>query len=153
MQIINNSNLNQVRKLVLDIKKKNPEEFVIIKAQDEEFNRKILEVKGIDVLLSPESNNRKDRLKQRDSGLNEVLCKIATKNNIKIGIDLLEIIKKPKKEKAVLLARLKQNINLCKRTKTKVLLINKEKYNQREIASLLLVLGMHNKDIKEALNS
>ena len=89
MQIINTNNINQARKQIQELKKqKKP---VIIKAQDEEFNRKILEIPGIDVLFAPEVHDRIDSLKQRDSGLNEVLTKLAAKNNIKIAIDLTNL--------------------------------------------------------------
>jgi ribonuclease P/MRP protein subunit RPP1 len=147
--IINTSNINEARKEIVTAKKKN--EIIIVKAQDEEFNRKILEINDVNILLSPEIHLRKDKLKQRDSGLNEVLCKLASKNNIAIGIDLSELTNKSKKEKAVILSRLKQNISLCKKAKAKIKILNIKEYNKREIASLLLVLGMHNKDIKETL--
>src|SRR3989344_1137091 len=110
MDIINTNNLNEARKQIQKLKKEGKE--IIIKAQDDEFNRKILEIRGCDVLLSPEMHTRKDKLKQRDSGLNEVLCKLAEKNNIKIGINLGEIAKLPKKEKAIILSRIIQNISL-----------------------------------------
>ena len=37
MEIINTPNLNEVRKKILDLKKKNKE--IIVQAQDEEFNK------------------------------------------------------------------------------------------------------------------
>lgn len=134
---INTTNLTQARKQIQELKKqKKP---IIVQAQNTEFNRKILENKDVDVLLSPELHNRKDRLKQRDSGLNEILCKIATKNNIKIGVNIKEIQKLSKKQKAIILARIKQNIQLCKRTKTQIIFIPILK--KQEILSFLKVLG------------
>lgn len=145
--MITTTNLNQARKEIQEYKKQN--RLVIVKAQTPEFNRKIIENKDVDIITDLELHNRKDNLKQRDSGLNEVLCKLATKNNIKIGINLNEIIKLSKKEKTIVIARIIQNITLCKRTKTKIIILNKEKYNKQELFSLLLTLGMHNKDIKQ----
>ncbi len=145
--MINTTNLNQARKEIQKLKKEN--EQIVVMAQDEEFNRKILENKDVDVFLGPELHNRKDKLKQRDSGLNEVLCKLAVKNNIQIGINLMEIIKQPKKDKAILLGRIIQNIALCKRTKTKVV-IYPEKYKKQDVSSLFLTLGASTQQAKEA---
>src|SRR3989338_3661250 len=137
MNIINTDNLNESRRQIQKLKKEGME--IIVKAQDEEFNRKILENPDVDILLSPEMHIRKDKLKQRDSGLNEVLCKIASKNNIKIGIDISEIINKPKKEKAKILSRIIQNISLCKRTGTQIVIYPK-KYKKQDIISFFLTL-------------
>jgi RNase P/RNase MRP subunit p30 len=119
--MINTSNLNEARKQILNLKKEN--KLVIVKAQDNEFNRKIFENKDINIVVGLEEHNRKDKLKQRDSGLNEVLCKLANENNIKIGIDLDNLKKQPLKEKAKIISRIIQNINLCKRTKTQIIFI------------------------------
>ena len=111
---------------------------VIVQAQDEEFNRKILENKKVDVLLSPELTG-KDKLKERGSGLNEVLCKIAVQNKIKIGINIEDLKKVEGKERAILLSRIIQNLKLCKRTKTKIEFFGD--YDKKDLFSLLLTLG------------
>jgi ribonuclease P/MRP protein subunit RPP1 len=136
--IISESDINKAKNQILKLKKENKE--IIVKAQDSEFNRKILETPGVNILLSPEINNRKDKLKQRDSGLNEILCKLATKNKITIGINL-EILKTlDKKEKAIILSRIIQNIKLCKKAKCKLKLINKEILNKRDIQAFFHTL-------------
>jgi len=137
MEIINTLNINEARKQIQKLKKENKE--VIVRAQEPEFNRKILEIKDVNVLLSREIHNRKDKLKQRDSGLNEVLCKLAAKNNIKIGINIEEIKKLEKKQKAIVLARIMQNIMLCKRTKTQIVFIPALK--KQEALSFMQSLG------------
>lgn len=139
MQIINTPNINKARTEIQKLKKNNKKELIIVQAQDNEFNRKILENKDIDVLLSPESGDKKDFLKQRDSGLNEVLCKLASKNNIKIGIDLEQIKNKNAKQKAILLSRIMQNIHLCKRTKTKFIIFPETK--KQDIQGFFQTLG------------
>ena len=126
MQIINTTNLNEARKQIQKLKKDNKNQQIIIQAQDDIFNRKILENKEVDILLNPESNNRKDKLKQRDSGLNEIHCKLAKQNNIKIAIDINQLKKQDKKQKAIILSRIIQNIQLCKRTKTPIIFIPKQ---------------------------
>ncbi len=147
--IINSKDINEVRKLIQKAKKENPEESIIVRAQDEEFNRKILEMKEVNILLSPEMHERKDFLKQRDSGLNEVLCNIAAKNKIRIGIALEEIIKKQGKEKAIILARIIQNIKLCKKAGCDIVLLGK--YDKRAAFSFLLTLGASTEQAKKAV--
>ena len=146
-KIINNKNLNLIRSEIK--KEKELQRKIVVQAQDEKFNRKILENKEVDVLFSLEFNNLNDRLKQRNSGLNEVLCKIAKKNNISIGIDLEKIKNLQKKDKAIILSRIAQNISLCKRIGTKILIINKEKFSKQEIFSFFLSLGCSTKKTKE----
>lgn len=152
MQIINTLNINEARKQIQKLKKEKPNEEIIVRAQSQEFNRKILETKEISVLLSPEIHNRKDKLKERDSGLNEVLCKLAAKNNIKIGIDLKEIQKLEKKQKAIIIARIMQNIMLCKKSKAEIKIINCNEKDKREAFSLLLTLGASTSQAKKAID-
>ena len=149
MKPINTFNLNEARKQIQKLKKEEKE--IVVQAQDNEFNRKILEIKEVDILLSPELHDRKEHLKQRESGLNEVLCKLATKNNIRIGIDLNQIIQKPAKEKAILLSRIMQNIKLCKRTKTQIIILPGKKYKKQNILSLLLTLKSSTFQAKKAI--
>jgi len=149
MQIINTNNLNQARKKIAELKKnKQP---IIVQAQDEKFNRKMFENPDIDIILSPESHNRKDYMKQRDSGLNEILAKLAKENNIKIAIDLDNLKKQDKTQKAIILSRIKQNIQLCKRTKTKLIIFPKTKQNKQDITSFMQTLGSSTQQAKQAL--
>ena len=55
--------------------------YKIIEAKNQQFNRKTLEKEKNIVLMSPEKQAKYDSLKTLDSGLNEVLGRIASKNN------------------------------------------------------------------------
>lgn len=145
--MINTSSLNEARKQIQKLKKGKKQ--VIVKAQDEEFNRKILENPDVDILLSPEIHKRKDSLKQRDSGLNEILCKIAKRNNIKIGINPAELKKKKDKELASLLARIMQNIMLCKKAGTEIVIVGR--YDKKNAFSFLLTIGCSTSQAKRAI--
>src|SRR3989338_2779963 len=90
--IIDTLNINEVRRQIQKIKKEVPKEEIIVISKDDDYNRKILEMKDVDVLLLS-FHNRKDKLKQRDSGLNEVFAKLAKENNIRIGLDINELKK------------------------------------------------------------
>lgn len=138
--IISTNNINELRRQIQKAKSKNPEEPIIARAGDEDFNRKALEIKQVNILLSPELHERKDKLKQRDSGLNEYLCKLAAKNNVKIGIDIESIQKLDKKQKAKALSRIIQNIQLCKRTRTKIILWPENKYDKLDSIGFITTL-------------
>jgi RNase P/RNase MRP subunit p30 len=137
------TNLQEIRNAIQREKKANLEESkdpIIVRAGDEEFNRKVLEIKGVNILLGTEIHDRRDKLKQRDSGLNEFLCKLAKKKNIKIAIDMESLQKLDKKEKAKALARIIQNISLCKRTKTDIILFPESKYSKYDTMAFITTL-------------
>ncbi len=114
---------------------------VIFSSNDDELNRKVLEKEEINVLLLIMSG-RKDRMKQRESGFNHVLAKLAKKKGVALGINLDEIISSHGKEKTEIIARIRQNIKLCNKNKVKMKFISKEKQNPYNLKSLGLVLGM-----------
>ena len=141
--IIDTDNLNDARKKI-EIKAKEGSK-VIVKGMDDSFNRKILENKKVNILLSPEHGYKKDKLKQRDSGLNHILCRIAQQNSISIGIDFQEILNKRdegKKQLAEHLARIMQNIKLCRKSKVKMILMNTAGRDNYGLRALLSTLGM-----------
>jgi len=150
MEAIESANVNQVMKEIQRLKKDKKQ--IIVKANSLEFNRKIVEINDVNILLDPHFHNRKDRMKQRDSGLNEILCKLAKKNNIKIGINIRKIQKLKGKNKAIVLARIIQNINLAKKTKTEIVVFPKIN-NSRDVMSFFIVLGASTSQAKEALSS
>ncbi len=117
---------------------------IIFSSDDDELNRKILEKEKIDVFLINLAG-RKDFQKQRNSGFNQVLAKIAQKNNIIIGINFDEILESSSYEKPKIFARIRQNIKLCNKNKLKMKFVIQNPKNQRDIydlKSLGLVLGM-----------
>ena len=115
-------------------------EIIVFSSNDDELNRKILEKEKIDILLLNQSG-RRDSQKQRTSGFNQVLAKIAKKNNVAVGINLDEIIEA--RNKSEILARVKQNIKICSKNKLKMKFITeKHKRNIHDLKALGLVLGM-----------
>jgi RNase P/RNase MRP subunit p30 len=126
--LVKEENFDKARKEIKKIKEK--ESKVIFSSDNDEINRKVLEKEKIEILLLNQSK-RKDFQKQRDSGFNQVLAKIAKKENVIIGINLDEIIESSSKEKAEILARIKQNIKLCNKNKLKMKFISLKKENQR----------------------
>lgn len=140
--MINTKNIEEAKRM-LKIK----ERFKIVLAQDDNFNRKILESGNFDVLLSIEMGNRKDKIRQTDSGLNQVLAKIATKKNISIGIDLNELKSLESKKKAERLSKIKQNIRICRKAKTNIAI---RTTNPNEARDFLISLGASSQQAKKA---
>jgi RNase P/RNase MRP subunit p30 len=143
-EMIDANNIELARKQIRTAKRPS-----IVMAKGDEFNRTILEYGKFDVLLSVEAGNRRDKIKQLDSGLNEVIAKIAAKNNVAIGIDLGEIYGLDKKEKAVRLARIKQNIEICRKAGAGLAVLNCA--DKRSAFSLLISLGASSKQAAQAI--
>ena len=93
---------DKARKAIRENKNKQ----IIFSGSTDELNKKILEKENIQVLLLNLSS-RKDKMKQRDSGFNQVLAKLAKKKEVTIGINLDEVITSKSKEKSKILARIK----------------------------------------------
>ena len=105
----------------------------VVEGGDETVNRKAVENSKIDILLSPEKNDKKDFMFSRNSGLNQVLCKLAAKNNVAIGFNFSNLLNCSGKERARLLGRMRQNYRLCKKYKVEIIFSSfaKNKYELR----------------------
>ncbi len=139
--------IDEVRKKVNNLRKQNKK--VTVLGRDIRFNRQVLELNPDMLIL--QHKPKKDRLKQRVSGLNEVLCKIAKKNKTILAIDLNELKnEKSEEEKGKILSRMIQNLRLIKKKKNKFRLLNFQ--NKSQAKSLLLTLGLPTNQVKEAVN-
>ena len=105
---------------------------IIFSSNDDDLNRKVLEKEKIDILLINLSS-RKDFQKQRNSGFNHVLAKIAKKKEVIIGINLDEIIQGKGKKKSEILSRVRQNIKICNKNKLKMNFIAFNEKNKTKI--------------------
>lgn len=146
--MITTTNINEVRKEIQKLKIEGKE--IIVQADGDDFNRKLFENKDVDMIVGLEFGG-KDRLKQRDSGLNEVLCKLAKQNDIKIGIDLGKLVSLDKIEKSRVLARVRQNIGLCKRVGCRLVIIPNGEYKKQDVLSLFLTFGGSTQLAKKSL--
>jgi RNase P/RNase MRP subunit p30 len=132
--IITEKDFNKLKNII-----KKDKEIKIYSSDDDELNRKVIEKLPVKILLI-NLENRKDFSKQRNSGFNQVLAKIAKNKKIEIGINLDELIES--KEQNKIIARLKQNINLCKKEKLQMQFI--EIKNHRELHELKSILASLN---------
>jgi RNase P/RNase MRP subunit p30 len=143
--MISTSNIEQAKNLI----KKSKEKPLVVEAQNDEFNRKILEYGHFDILLGVEKGNRKRTLRNIDSGFNEVLAHIATKNRVSLGIDLEEVSNLPRDQQALRLERIIQNIKLCRKSKVKIVLLNIK--DKKDAFAFLISLGASTPQAKEAI--
>ena len=141
---IHENDFDKARKQI----KENSGKKIIFSSDSEETIRKDLEKEDIEILLLNQAG-KKDFQKQRDSGFNHIMAKLAKKKSITIGINLDEIIKSSEKEKAEILARVMQNIRICNKNKLKMKFIYKnQKRNLYDLRALGLILGMPTSMIK-----
>jgi len=118
-------------------------------------NRKTAGNKEVDILLSPEIGSNGKTLIMRDSGLNDVICKLAKKNQVAVGFSFSSILNS--KNRVELLANMMQNIRLCRKYKVIMVMASfaHNKYEMRHGRDLLnfcKVLGMGDGEAKNALN-
>lgn len=147
MKLISNTNIEKTKQLIKKSAEK--DKLIIVQAQNDVYNRKILEYGKFSILLGVEAGSRKNTLRQIDSGLNHVLAKIAAKNKIALGTDLSEIQKLSKNEKAKRLAKIAQNIKICRKAKCKIVLLNYS--DKKDAQNLLLSLGASTSQAGEAI--
>lgn len=113
---------------------------IIFTSDNDDLNRKVAEKLPIQIVMIP-LDNRRDYTKQRDSGMNEVIAKIFKKNKIILGIDFEEVLNSEHKER--IFARIRQNVDLCKRLKVQIKFIyNENKFNLIDLKAFGNTLGM-----------
>jgi len=148
----------ECRRTIEFIKSKNKQIKIAVLGRDDEFNRRALETLKINYLVSPELTEQKDSLKQRASGLNHVIARIAKdKNNAIVeGINFL-LLQSDKKSKARLLSRIIQNIKICRKAKCKIKFATFAKsegdlLDEKQIASMGFSLGMSSQQVRNCFN-
>src|SRR3989344_1223899 len=109
-------------KNLMDLRRRlvNASGIIIVQGGDEIINRYALEDNKINILLNPENNKNRDFMHARNSGLNQILCRLANKNNKPIGINFNSLLEMNEIERIYALGRIMQNIKLCRKYKVKV---------------------------------
>lgn len=107
------------------------------------------------VVFSLENIAHKDSLHSRHSGLNHILCELASKNNITLGVFLDQLIASGS-QMPYLIGRLMQNIRLARKygMKVKLATFAKNSFEMRshaDMQSLGIILGMSQNEAKESL--
>ncbi|MBT3323553.1 hypothetical protein HN681_04465 [archaeon] len=126
------------------------DKLIVIRGKNDDFNRKVLSSKHVDLLLDPHLGNRNDFMHHRNSGLNQVLCKLARDNNIAIGFSFSSVLRS--KEKGKYIGRMMQNIRLCRKYKVRMVIGSfAESKNEirglNDIQAFFKVIGMTGKEV------
>ena len=145
------ANERNIQKINNNFKNKNV--FIAIKGSIK--NREIIEKSQANLIFALEEAGKKDFMHQRGSGLDHILAKLAHDNNVIIGFSLSPILNTGNKH--IILGRMMQNIKLCRKYKVKTAIASfaKNPYEVRspyDIISLFMVLGMQQKEVKDALS-
>lgn len=147
MEVIKAETVEEARRLI--DKAANKKEKIVVQGRDAEFNRKMLENKKVNMLILSHTDKH-DKLKERDSGLNQVLCKIARDKGKLLAIDFSELKNSEDKEQGKILGRIRQNLKLIKKYKCNLVILNKP--DKRNLQSLLQVLGLDTKIASQLSN-
>ena len=139
----------EVRSIIAVLEHRGWKGKIAVLGRDNEFNRRMIEKTDIDFLVSPECGNRRDSLNQRDSGLNHVVAREAKKRKIGIVIDFEDVAEmKDRKEKALRLGRIMQNVRVCRRAGCKMELWGCD--DKKALVSFGFSLGMSSQQVTEA---
>ncbi len=131
------------------------DDFKFVVGGDDKTNRKAVENKNTDILISPENIRKKDFMKYSDSGLNQVLCKLARENNVAIGFNFNDALKSNNRKSV--LGKMMQNVKLCRKFKVEMVVLSGAKNTvemrmPRDLISFGICLGMTPGEAKRALN-
>ena len=130
----------------------------LLVAKSSADDRSLIESKKVRLIYGFEEIKRKDYLHQRASGLNHILCDIASINNVVAGFSYSSLLNKNLQLSSVLIGRMIQNISLCQKYKVKMIVgsFSSNPYEMRaphDLASLFGILGMSGDKIKKAFTS
>jgi len=118
--------------------------------------RAALERHDIEMVVGVEQDSRKDFMKSRNSGLNQVLCEIASKKKKIIGFDVSSLIISKGKRRALLLGRMMQNVILCRKYSVKMALCSFARTpwqlrNPKDLAAVGMMIGMDAAEARTAV--
>lgn len=116
---------------------------------DEGINRAAVENPNVDILLHPGTS--------RNSGLNHVLAKSASDNNVAIGFDILSMIKLRGGRRVHALSHFRENLRLARKYDVPLLLTNNASFcyelrAPREMIALATLFGMEHDEAIAALS-
>ena len=107
---IGKSNLNKAR---------NAEGLKIVKAGGND--RQFFESKDIDIIYCLEEVSKRDYIHHKASGINQVLAKLANKNNISIAFSFSMFLKHNGVKRSAMMSRMMQNRRLCRKYKVNMM--------------------------------
>lgn len=123
---------------------------LLVHGGDLELNRLACETPQVDILTHPEN-------KRNDSGLNQVLAKLAAENNVAIEINFREILLATKRTRSMIEKSMTQNIRLTKKFHAPIIVSSGaishwELRGPLTLVSMASQLGLDLKDAKDCVS-
>ena len=121
-------------------------------------DRYAIEKSNLTIIFGLETIAARDSMHSRNSGLNQVLCKLANKNNVIIGFSFSGILNTDGVTRSQILGRTMQNIRLCRKYKVKTVVASfaEKPYEMRpyhDLKSVFICFGMHPEETKNSLEN
>lgn len=125
-------------------------DILLVHGGDLKMNRLAVETPEVDILTHPELN-------RNDSGMNDVLMRLAAKNNVAIEINFNEVASSSRGTRAKIMRNIAANVRLAKRCRAPVAvcsgaLSHWEIKDPQTLVSFAHVLGMEMGDAKDSLS-
>lgn len=128
----------------------------LLAAKSSDSDRMLIESKKIKIIYGLEESHKKDRMHQRASGLNHIMCELTKKNNVAVGFSYSSLFSKNPETASLIMGRMMQNISLCQKYKVKTIIASFsenpfEMRSSHDIISLFTLFGMDSRDIRGSL--
>lgn len=125
-------------------------DILLVHGGDLAINRKAVETPEVDVLAHPEFG-------RTDSGMNDVLLRLARKNNVAVEINFREILNASKATRAKIMKNISQNIRIARKVKAPIIVCSGavshyEIKDPRVLVSMATYFGLDIKEAKDALS-
>ena len=106
--------------------------------------RHCLEKTDIDIVFGLEAKEKRDFMKQRNSGLNHILCAIASRRGKTYGLDFRDVLMA--KNRADIIGKMMQNMMLCRKYRVRTIIFSGatepfEMRNYRDMKSFFEMMG------------
>ena len=121
---------------------------VILDGDDEKLIRYAIKSRKVKMIINLEGGKRKDFMHSRNSGLNQVLCKIFKEKGITVGFNFDMVYEARGMEKVNVLGRMMQNVVLCRKYKVNTAVINFSERDEKDLNSFGACIGLIPKEFK-----
>lgn len=132
-------------------------DFIILKKAPDEIVQYAIQEGVVDCVTGLEKGRQHIPLLYRNSGFNQVMAKAAAKNQVAVDFSFNNILKTEGEKRARFLARMKQNMKLCKKYNAPVILSSGahdkwEMVSAYDLIGFGQVLGLRKGEAKRTLN-
>lgn len=121
---------------------------LLVHGGDLEVNRKAVETPEVDILTHPELN-------RNDSGMNDVLMRLAARNDVAVEVDFREVANAGRSSRAKILRNVAQNVWLAKKAKAPIIVCSGaiSHYELKDPQVLVSFASQMGLDLREAKDS